>query len=67
MGATVVVDFMCARIYDDMQVEVHKDVLRSMIEQDDLYRVLDDFSVEILGVAPDTGAYYTVPAVQRRC
>mgnify|MGYP007048163678 CR=1 FL=1 len=57
MGATVVVDFMCARICDDMQVKVHKDVLRSMIEQDDLYRVLGDFSVEIMGVATDTGAF----------
>lgn len=51
------VDFMCARICDDMQIEVHKTVLRSMIEQDDLYRVLADFSVEIMGVAPDTGAF----------
>lgn len=51
------VNFMCARICDDMQVEVHKDVLRSMIEENDLYRVLGDFSVEIMGVAPDTGAF----------
>ena len=50
-------NFMCARICDDMKIEVHKDVLRSMIEQDDLYRVLAGFSVEIMGVAPDTGAF----------
>lgn len=51
------VDFMCARICDDMQLELHKDVLRAIIEQDEFYRVLGNFSVEIMGVAPDTGAF----------
>lgn len=50
-------DFMCARICDDMQLELHKDVLRAIIEQDEFYRVLGNFSVEIMGVAPDTGAF----------
>lgn len=49
-------DFMCARICDDMQLELHKDVLRAIIEQDEFYRVLGNFSMEIMGVAPDTGA-----------
>ena len=50
-------NFMCARICDDMQVELHKDVLRAIIEQDELYSLLNNFSVEIMGVAPDTGAF----------
>ena len=50
-------DFMCARICDNLQLELHKDVLRSIIDQDEFYRVLGNFSVEIMGVAPDTGAF----------
>lgn len=50
-------DFMCARIFDNLQLELHKDVLRAIIEQDEFYRVLVNFSVEIMGVAPDTGAF----------
>lgn len=50
-------DFMCARICDNLQLELHKDVLRAIIEQDEFYRVLGNFSVEIMGVAPDTGAF----------
>lgn len=50
-------DFMCARIFDNLQLELHKDVLRSIIDQDEFYRVLGNFSVEIMGVAPDTGAF----------
>ena len=49
------VDFMCARICDNLQLELHKDVLRAIIDQDEFYRVLGNFSVEIMGVAPDTG------------
>lgn len=51
------VDFMCARICDNLQLELHKDVLRSIIDQNEFYRVLGNFSVEIMGVAPDTGAF----------
>ena len=53
----MVVDFMCARICDNLQLELHKDVLRSIIDQDEFYRVLGNFSVEIMGIAPDTGAF----------
>ena len=28
-------DFMCARICDNLQLELHKDVLRAIIEQDE--------------------------------
>lgn len=48
---------MCARIFDNLQLELHKDVLRAIIEQDEFYRVLGNFSVEIMGIAPDTGAF----------
>ena len=48
---------MCARICDNLQLELHKDVLRAIIDQDEFYRVLGNFSVEIMGVAPDTGAF----------
>ena len=44
-------DFMCARICDNLQLELHKDVLRSIIDQDEFYRVLGNFSVEIMGIA----------------
>lgn len=50
-------DFTCARIFDNLQLELHKDVLRAIIEQDEFYRVLGNFTVEIMGVAPDTGAF----------
>jgi len=50
-------DFMCARICDNLQLELHKDVLRAIINQDEFYRVLGNFSVEIMGIAPDTGAF----------
>lgn len=46
-------DFMCARICDNLQLELHKDVLRSIIDQDEFYRVLGNFSVEIMGIAPN--------------
>ena len=32
-------DFMCARICDNLQLELHKDVLRSIIDQDEFYRM----------------------------
>lgn len=51
------VDFMCARICDNLQLELHKDVLQSIIDLDEFYRVLGNFSVEIMGIAPDTGAF----------
>lgn len=51
------VDFMCARICDNLQLELHKDVLRSVIDQDEFYRVLGNFSVEIMGIVPGTGAF----------
>lgn len=51
------VNFLGARICDDMQIEVHKSVLRSMTEMEEFCRILGSFSVEIMGFAADTSAF----------
>lgn len=51
------VNFLGARICDDMQIEVHKSVMRSMTEMEEFCRILGSFSVEIIGFAADTGVF----------